>query len=103
LADRLELALQGGELLHPQYRQHLSQGVSVSWRKMKYSSGATTHWSDEARAQHYPILLEPDGPYYFAGEYLSYINGWQEGAVRSAHFTLEQIARAQSRAKKETP
>jgi monoamine oxidase len=103
LADRLELALQGGELLHPQYRQHLSQGVSVSWRKMKYSSGATTHWSDEARAKHYPVLLEPDGPYYFAGEYLSYINGWQEGAVRSAHFTLEQIARAQSRAKKETP
>jgi monoamine oxidase len=93
-AERLELALQGGELLHPQrYRQHVGRGVSVSWRKMKYSSGATTHWSDEARAKEYPVLLEPDGPYYFAGEYLSHVNGWQEGAVRSAHFTIEKLAR----------
>jgi monoamine oxidase len=93
LNERLELALAGGELLHPQnYRQHLAQGVSVSWRKVKYSSGATTHWSDEARKSDYPVLLEPDGPYYFAGEYLSYINGWQEGAVRSAHHTITKLS-----------
>jgi monoamine oxidase len=90
-AERLELALQGGELLHPQYRQHLERGVSISWRKAKYSSGATTHWSDEARRAAYPILLEPDGPYFFAGEYLSYINGWQEGALRSAHHAILQL------------
>jgi monoamine oxidase len=23
---------------------------------------------------------------------MSHINGWQEGAVRSAHYTIEQIA-----------
>ena len=92
LAERLELALQGGELLHPgQYRRHLSQGVSVAWRRLKYSSGATTRWSDEARSRDYPALLEPDGPYYFAGEYLSYVNGWQEGAVRSAHYITHKI------------
>jgi monoamine oxidase len=33
-----------------------------------------------------------DGPCYFAGEHMSYINGWQEGAVRSAHYTVVQIA-----------
>jgi monoamine oxidase len=94
LPERLEWALQGGELLHPgAYRKHVSQGVSVAWRKMKWSSGATTHWSDEARAKAYPVLLEPDGPYYFAGEYMSYVNGWQEGAVRSAHFTIERLAK----------
>jgi monoamine oxidase len=91
-AARIELALAGGELLHPQYRQHLERGVSISWRKVKYSSGATTHWSDEARKSEYPILLEPDGPYLFAGEYLSYINGWQEGALRSAHFAIERLS-----------
>ncbi|HEY6877683.1 MAG TPA: flavin monoamine oxidase family protein [Polyangiales bacterium] len=93
LADRLELALEGGELLHPgRYRKHLEHGVSISWRKAKYSAGATTRWSDEARNNEYPVLLQPDGPYYFAGEYLSYVNGWQEGAVRSAHFALERLA-----------
>ena len=92
LADRLELALQGGEILHPQYRKYLEHGVSISWRKARYSSGATTRWTDEARKTEYPVLLEPDGPYFFAGEYLSYINGWQEGAVRSAHYTIQKLA-----------
>jgi monoamine oxidase len=100
LPERLELALQGGELLHPQrYRKHLGRGFSVAWRKIKYSSGATTHWTDEARAKHYGTLLEPDGPYYFAGEYLSYVNGWQEGAVRSAHYAIERLAQAASATK----
>jgi monoamine oxidase len=94
-AARIELTLQGGEALHPQYRRYLEQGVAVSWRKVKYSHGATTHWSDEARKNEYPVLLKPDGPYYFAGEYLSYINGWQEGALRSAHYAVEQLAAVQ--------
>jgi monoamine oxidase len=91
-AARVELALQGGQLLHPQYREQVEKGIAISWRKVKYSSGATTHWSDEARKNEYPILLAPDGPYFFAGEYLSYINGWQEGALRSAHYTIERLA-----------
>jgi monoamine oxidase len=92
LAERLELALQGGELLHPQYRKDLEHGVSISWRRARFSSGATTRWTDEARKAEYPVLLEPDGPYYFAGEYLSYVNGWQEGAVLSAHHTIQKLA-----------
>jgi monoamine oxidase len=92
---RLDLALEGGELLHPGYSKQVEHGVSISWRKARYSSGATTHWSDQARKEHYPVLLEPDGPYSFAGEYLSYINGWQEGALRSAHHTLERLASSQ--------
>jgi monoamine oxidase len=63
---------------------------------VKYSSGATTRWSDDARKNHYPVLLEPDGPYYFAGEYLSYVNGWQEGAVRSAHHAVTKVAASAS-------
>ncbi|MEY4511947.1 MAG: hypothetical protein RLZZ450_4069 [Pseudomonadota bacterium] len=93
-AQRIEIAIQGGETLHPGYRNEVEQGVSISWRKVKYSSGATTHWTDEARKNAYPVLLEPDGPCYFAGEYLSYINGWQEGAVQSAHHTLGKLAAA---------
>ncbi len=95
-AARVELALQGGEALHPQYRRYLEKGVAISWRKVKYSHGATTHWSDEARKTEYPVLLKPDGPYLFAGEYLSYINGWQEGALRSAYFAIEQLAALRS-------
>ena len=34
-----------------------------------------------------------DGPFYFAGEHMSYITAWQEGAVQSAHYTVSQIAK----------
>jgi monoamine oxidase len=92
IPDRLELALQGGELLHPGYRKYVGGGVSIAWKNVKHSSGATTRWSEDARRDHYPVLLEPDGPYHFAGEYLSYVNGWQEGAVQSAHYAVEKLA-----------
>jgi len=44
------------------------------------------------RRDAYPLLLQPDGPFYFAGEHMSWITGWQEGAVRSAHYAIAEIA-----------
>jgi len=44
------------------------------------------------RRDAYPLLLQPDGPFYFAGEHMSWITGWQEGAVLSAHATIAAIA-----------
>jgi len=64
----------------------------VAWPKVKFSRGAWAEWSREARASHYETLLAGDGPFLFAGEHLSWINGWQEGAVRSAHAALSAIA-----------
>ncbi len=92
LAERLALAVRGGEILHPGYGQWVEKGASISWRKVRWSSGATTHWTDNERTTSYARLLEPDGPYYFAGEYLSYINGWQEGAIQSAQHSVGKIA-----------
>jgi monoamine oxidase len=91
-ADRLDVALVDGERLHPTYRQHLTKGVSVAWKNIPFSAGAWAEWSGDARAAHYGTLLKGDGPFLFAGEHMSYINGWQEGAVRSAHYTLRDIA-----------
>lgn len=89
---RLEAALADGERLHPDYRRHLIKGASVAWTNIPFSGAAWAEWSRETRATHYPTLLQGDGPFLFAGEHLSYINGWQEGAVRSAHHALQQIA-----------
>jgi monoamine oxidase len=91
-AARLEAAQADGERLHPQYRRYLGGGVSVAWKNIPYSRGAWAEWDREARKTHYRRLLQGDGPFLFAGEHMSYITGWQEGAVRSAHYTLAQIA-----------
>ncbi len=89
---RLADALDDLEVLHPGGRRWLDRGIAVAWPKIPFSRGAWAEWSREARAQHYPALLAGDGPFLFAGEHLSWINGWQEGAVRSAHAALAQIA-----------
>jgi monoamine oxidase len=88
---RLEDALADGEALHKDYRAWLGRGVTVAWPKVPFSLGAWVEWGTEARARHYKTLLGGDGPFLFAGEHLSWINGWQEGAVRSAHVALGAI------------
>jgi monoamine oxidase len=95
-ADRLQAALADGAALHADYARHLTRGVSVAWQNIPFSAGAWAEWSPEARASHYAPLLRGDGPFLFAGEHMSYINGWQEGAVRSAHHTLHAIAERMS-------
>jgi monoamine oxidase len=45
------------------------------------------------RQAEYPVLLAGDGPFYFAGEHMSYVTAWQEGAVQSAHYTVAEIAK----------
>jgi monoamine oxidase len=91
-AARIEAALADGERLHPGYRRDLTNGISIAWKNIPFSGSAWAEWSSEARAAHYAPLLKGDGPFLFAGEHISYINGWQEGAVRSAHYALKQIA-----------
>jgi monoamine oxidase len=95
-AARIETALDDGERLHPNGRRHLTKGVSVAWKNIPFSGSAWAEWSSDARTAHYAPLLKGDGPFLFAGEHVSYINGWQEGAVRSAHYSLKQIAERMS-------
>jgi monoamine oxidase len=91
-AQRLAAALVDGERLHPGCRRDLTKGVSVAWKNVPFSGAAWAEWSSDARATHYRSLLNGDGPFMFAGEHMSYINGWQEGAVLSAHYALQGIA-----------
>jgi monoamine oxidase len=91
LPQRLRDTLGDVEHMHPGASRWLEQGVTVAWSKIPHTSGAWSAWSKPARAAHYQPLLKGDGPYLFAGEHMSYITGWQEGAVRSAHKVLADI------------
>lgn len=93
-ADRLQQAIAEGTLVHPKYGEELSaaQGITVAWGNIPYSQGGWIEWEDDARATAYQTLNQPDGAIYLAGEHMSYITGWQEGAVLSAHQTVQAIA-----------
>jgi monoamine oxidase len=93
-AERHAAAISDGERLHPGYGTLVGPAASVAWAKVPYSLGAWIEWEtiSGARQAEYPTLLAGDGPFYFAGEHMSYVTSWQEGAVQSAHYTASQIA-----------
>jgi monoamine oxidase len=97
--ERLGLAVRNGERLHERYAEHLAHGISVAWHKVPENLGAWADWSPEARKSAYDTLCRPDGPFHLAGEHLSYVTGWQEGAVLSAQAAVAAIAE-QGRARK---
>jgi monoamine oxidase len=92
--ERHAAAISDGERLHPGYERLVGSAASVAWAKVPYSLGAWIEWETMSgtRQSEYPTLLAGDGPFYFAGEHMSYVTAWQEGAVQSAHYTVSQIA-----------
>jgi monoamine oxidase len=93
-AARAASAAADGEALHPGYARAVGHPVSVSWPRMPRARGAWTEWTDAQRRDLYDTLRAPEGPYHFAGEHLSFLPGWQEGAVLSAWAALEGMAAA---------
>ncbi len=95
-AQRIAAAAADAEAVHPGFAKMVGKGVTVAWANVPFSMGAWAEWDDDkaARRDHYPVLVAGEGPVQFAGEHISYINGWQEGAVRSAHIAVQRIAEA---------
>jgi monoamine oxidase len=90
-AERETLALREGTQIHPQYATEFRSSFSVAWQKTPYNLGAWVRWTDETRRDEYPLLVQPDGPIYLAGEHMSYINAWQAGALESARFVVTAL------------
>lgn len=91
-ADRLEMVKAQGSRIHPAYAGSVGTGASIAWAKVPHQLGGWASWSDEAREASYPAVTRPDGPYHFAGEHISYLTGWQEGSILSAHDCVRAIS-----------
>ena len=91
-AGRAAAIAADGTVLHPGLPQEVSAPVSVAWSRMPWARGAWAEWTGTQRHTLYPALRSPEGPYHFAGEHLSWLPGWQEGAVLSAWSALERMA-----------
>ncbi|MBW4597340.1 MAG: NAD(P)/FAD-dependent oxidoreductase [Brasilonema angustatum HA4187-MV1] len=90
-SQRLSLALEQGNNIHPQYRNEFENGVTLYWPTIPYNLGAWAEYTDEARQRYYPRLNEPDGNIYLCGEHLSYLQGWMAGALESARLVSSKI------------
>jgi monoamine oxidase len=83
-AEREAEALAQGRKIHPQYDESFESSFSVSWHKIKYTLGGFAFYTEFARETYYPILNQPEGAIYLAGEHVSYLTGWMAGALESA-------------------
>jgi monoamine oxidase len=93
LDQRLDHALRGGQRLHPDFAQHIPKelGLSIAWKQVPYQLGG---WADDWKCDDnvYKRLLKPEQQFWVAGDQVSYLSGWQEGAVLSAHHAIRGIA-----------
>ncbi len=92
--QRLEKAIAQGQKIHPNYSEVIKpeMGITIAWEKLPYCLGGWAEWSDEDRDNAYRLLNQVQGPIYLAGEHLSYLTGWQEGAVLSAYQAIARIS-----------
>jgi monoamine oxidase len=81
------------EKLHPGKSQLLDKPIFVPWSKVPYSLGCFANIYLPSSQAPYAQLEKPQGRTYFAGDYLSHLVAWQEGAILSAHHAIERIAK----------
>jgi monoamine oxidase len=82
--QRINTTISQANNLHPQFGNEVSRGLSVAWPKVPFQLGA---WGTSDPG----ILLTPDANIFFAGEHLSILQGWQEGAILSAYHAIDGI------------
>src|SRR6267378_7289261 len=82
LAGKLAASRQAVEHLHPGSSSDLAKPVYISWGHIPYNLGSwISHGGPKRSAVGFDRLLEPDGPIYMAGDHVSHIVRWQEGAA----------------------
>lgn len=114
IPEKLAESRKSIERLHPGHAKELEKPMYVSWGKMQYNEGSwirsygpgqqrspgvrlpqQTGQATAARTQAnpgYETLIEPDGRIVFAGDHVSHIVAWQEGAALSALRAVQQVA-----------
>jgi len=84
-AQRIQVALAGGENLHAGFTQksHADRGLTVAWYMMPFQVGG---WAcDTASTQpdvYRTITTLPQGGLHLAGDHYRYLPVWQEGPTR---------------------
>lgn len=104
------------ERLHPGHGKELAKPMYVNWGLVPYNEGSwissyskrqdletkggSASFNGPPRQRRpremtepgYQTLLQPDGPICFAGDHVSHIVGWQEGAALSGRYAVQQIS-----------
>ena len=103
LAEKFEESRKSIERLHPGHGKELEKPMYVGWGKIPHNEGSwiRSYGAGQERGPSgsggrnnpgYETLIEPDGPIVFAGDHVSHIVAWQEGAALSALRAVQQVS-----------
>ena len=91
-AARIRLARDQGAQIHPQYAEEFEIAFSVEWHRVRHSAMAWPWWkSAEDFNQMRATLERGDGPFLFAGDWMSVLGGWQAGACVAAQAAVRAL------------
>ena len=90
MADKVTYAKGTIERLHPGRSGLVKSPMAMEWGKVPYNLGIACPLDEQDPAA-YALLGQADGPFYFAGEHLSHVGAWQQGAIVSAHRTVAML------------
>ena len=79
------------EKIHPGHSSEMTKPIYVGWRHIKWNEGSWIR-SYGGGMKGYDVITEPDGPYYLAGDTVSHLIGWMEGAALSARRVVQLIS-----------
>ena len=94
IAEQIRISAGSIEALHPGRSRELTSPVAINWGQVPYSEGVGAigrDFGDDKRGPAYDELCRPEGPIVFAGEHLSYVGLWQEGAALAAHEAVKIV------------
>jgi len=91
MEQKFEASRASVERLHPGHGKELKNPLFCGWRRVKWNEGSWVK-TYGGGPNGYDVLIEGDGPIYFAGDSVSKIPGWQEGAALSARRAVSMIS-----------
>jgi monoamine oxidase len=91
LTQKFEASRHPVEMMHPGHGSELKNPVYVGWRRVKWNEGSwiKTFGGGE---DGYDRVIAGDAPIFFAGDTVSHMPGWQEGAALSARHAVTMIS-----------
>jgi monoamine oxidase len=90
--ERITLALEQVEMIHPGLREHFEGGVTKCWDEDQWSLGASAYYKPGQFSSLLPHVARPEGRIYFAGEHTSvWIDGWMQGALESGNRVAREV------------
>lgn len=90
--ERERLALEQGSRLHPQYTAEFESSFSVEWHRVRHNEMSWVNWKDnDVFNRETAKLVAGDPPFYFAGDWMSHLNGWQAGAFVTSHQAVRAL------------